>query len=88
MADEKNIANIHSIAENFNKYFAEIGPTIANKIDFASKHFHKYHNQTSELENIISVNELKDAFFSLKINKNTVYDGIRFNVVKKCFGVF
>ena len=38
-------------------------------------------------EKVISVNELKDAFFSLKINKSAGYNDISFNDVKKCFGV-
>ena len=29
---------------------------------------------------------MKDAFFSLKINKSSGYDEISFNVFKKCFG--
>ena len=33
----------------------------------------------------LSMNELKDAFFFLKINKSPGYDDIRFNVLKKCF---
>ena len=33
----------------------------------------------------LSMNELKDAFFSLKINKSPGYDDISFNVIKKCF---
>ena len=33
----------------------------------------------------LSMNELKDAFFSLKINKSPGYDDISFNVLKKCF---
>ena len=33
----------------------------------------------------ISMNELKDPFFSLKINKSPGYDEISFNVAKKCF---
>ena len=33
----------------------------------------------------LSINELKDAFFSLKINKSPDYDEISLNVVKKCF---
>ena len=53
---------MHSTAD---KYFTEIGSTLANKIDVASKHFHEYHNQTSQPENIVSVNELKHVFFSL-----------------------
>ena len=33
----------------------------------------------------LSMNELKDAFFSLKINKSPGYDDISFNVLRKCF---
>ena len=32
------------------------------------------------------LNELKDAFFLLKINKSPDHDGVSFNVMKKCFG--
>ena len=32
-----------------------------------------------------SMNELKDAFFSLKIDKSPGYDDIGFNVLRKCF---
>ena len=89
VVDKESITNIHSIAENFNKYFIEIGPNLANKINPPRKHFHEYlkEYQTCQPENVISVNELKDAFFSLKINKSPVYDNISFNVVKKCSGV-
>ena len=34
----------------------------------------------------LSINELKDAFFSLKINKSPGHDGVSFNLIKKCFG--
>ena len=33
----------------------------------------------------VLINELRDAFFSLKLNKSPGYDEISFNVVKKCF---
>ena len=39
-----------------------------------------------QLESWLSVNELKDAFFSLKISKSSGYDDISFNVVRNCFG--
>ena len=29
---------------------------------------------------------MKDAFFSLKLNKSPEYDEISFNVIKTCFG--
>ena len=41
----------------------------------------------SEMENKpLSINELKDAFLFLKINKSTGHDDISFNVASKCFG--
>ena len=90
VVDKESITNIHSIAENLNKYFIEIGPNLANKINPPRKHFPEYlkEYQTCQPENVISVNELKDAFFSLKTNKSSVYDNISFNVVKKCSGVY
>ena len=35
----------------------------------------------------LSMNELKDAFFSLKINKSSGVDDVSFSIIKKCFGV-
>ena len=34
------------------------------------------------------VNELKDAFFSLKLNKSSRVDDASFNIIKKCLGVY
>ena len=74
VVDKENITNIHSNAENFNKCFTEIGPNLVNKINPRRKHFHEYlkEYQTFQPENVISVNELKNGFFSLKINKSPV----------------
>ena len=35
---------------------------------------------------LLSINGLKDAFFSLKINKSPCHEGVSFNVIKKYFG--
>ena len=35
---------------------------------------------------IYSINELKETAFSLKADEIPGYDGMNFNVVKKCFG--
>ena len=41
----------------------------------------------SDMENKpLFINELKDAFLSLKINKSTGHDDICYNIVSKCFG--
>ena len=37
-------------------------------------------------KNFLSINELKETFFSLKTNKSPGYDDIDFNVAKKCLG--
>ena len=52
-------------------------------IDFRS--YVKEH-ESIQSECDLTVNELKEAFFSLKINKSSGYDGISFNVVKNYFG--
>ena len=86
--EKKEITDIKSIAENFNRYFTEIGPTLAKKVDSSSVNFHQYleaYNITQP-EKDLTVNELKDAFFSLKLNKSPGYDEVSFNVIKKCFG--
>ena len=53
---------------------------MANKIPNASKLFDFYITKL--------ITELKNAFFSLKINKSPGHDGLSFNVIKKCFGEF
>ena len=60
---------------------------IASKIPTDETTFETYVktvNSTME-SNPLSTNELKNAFFSLKINKSPGFDEICCNVVKKCF---
>ena len=85
LVDKISITETESIAESFNKYFTHIGPKLAKDIGTSTKSFNEYikKHDTTQPEKVISVNELKDAFFSLKINKSTGYDDISFNVVKK-----
>ena len=35
----------------------------------------------------LTINELKDTFFLLKINKSPGVHDVSFNIIKKCFGV-
>ena len=64
VVDKESITNIHSIAENFNKFFTEIGPNLANKINLPRKNFHEYlkEYQTCQPENVISVNSKMHSF--------------------------
>ena len=89
LVDKISITETESIAESFNKYFTQIGPKLAKDIGTSTQSFNDYikKHDTLQPEKVISVNELNDAFFSLKINKSAGYDDISFTVVKKCFGV-
>ena len=66
--------------------FPDIGPKLnieVSSIDFRS-YIKEHESVQSEFD--LTVNELKEGFFSLKINKSSGYDGISFNVVKNYFG--
>ena len=86
--NKTDIFDAEKIADEFNKFFTNIGTDLANKIPNASKPLDSYITKAnSSMESQpLSINELKDAFFSLKINKYPGHDGVSFNVVKKCFG--
>ena len=75
-------------AKHFNNFFTNIGPNLAKNIPTAAKPFQSYISQvnTTMSEYPLSINELKEAFFSLKSNKSPGYDEINFNIVRKCFG--
>ena len=61
---------------------------MSQKISQALKFFESYIKRVNpEMENkSLTVNELKEAFFSLKTNKSTGYDDISFNIVKNWVG--
>ena len=71
LLDMISITEIESIAESLNTYFTQIGPKLANDIGTSTKSFNEYikKHDTTQPERVISVNELKDAFFPLNINR-------------------
>ena len=74
--------------EKFNTYFTEIGGKLAKTIQASSLNVASFieNCNSTQVESTLTVNELKEAFFSLKINKSPGYDDIRFNVVRNCSG--
>ena len=71
----------------FNRFFAIVGPILAKQIPESENTFESYLVKTSATmkHKSVSIDELRDTFFSLKLNKSPRYDEIRFNVIKKCF---
>ena len=69
LVDKITITETESIAESFNKYLTHIGPKLAKDIGTSIESFNEYikKHDTTQPEKVIYVNELKDAFFSLKI---------------------
>ena len=84
----KTITYVHLIANYFNSYFTEIFPNLANEIEKSSINIEGYIKKcnSTQAEHSLSINELKDAFFPLGINKSPGFDGISFTVLKNCFG--
>ena len=83
--NKTDIFDAAKIADEFNNFFTNIGTDLTNKIPNASKPFDSYITKanTSMKSQPLSINELKDTFFSLKINKSPGHDGVSFNVIKK-----
>ena len=79
-----DIFDAAKMADEFNRFFTNIGTDLANKIPNRSKPFDSYipKANTSMESQPLLINELKDAFFSLKINKSPGHDGVSFNVIK------
>ena len=68
--------------KNLCRNFTEIGPTVVKKVDSSIVTFDKYlevYNITQPESNL-KLNELKDAFFSLKLNKS---QGKNHEIIKK-----
>ena len=76
------------IANEFNQYFTNVGPDLAKHIPTSSTHFEDFIKKTDSLLPVkaISMNEFKEACYSLKTNKSPGHDDICFNVIKQCFG--
>ena len=84
-----DVYNKPKIADAFNNFFTNIGQKMASQIPKSSKTFETYINKVNVImeSKPLSINKLKDAFFSLKINKISGIDDVSFSIVKKSFGV-
>ena len=69
------------IANEFNAFLVNFGSKFASKIPNSSTTFESYINKPDSIMEAkqLLMNELKDAFFSLKINKSPDYDEISLN---------
>ena len=77
------------IAHEFNSFITNIGKNLASKVPNASTPFEYFVNKSDFVMETkpLSMNELKDTFYSLESNKSPGYDDINYDVIKKCFGI-
>ena len=80
--EKKEVTDIKDIAEEFNNFFTNVAPNLAKKVPNSSNSCTSFLNQTHSImeKNSLSINALKEAFFSLKTTKSPGYDDINFNV--------
>ena len=78
------------IMHGFNSFFTNIEKNLASKIPHSSTPFEYFVNKSYFVMETKppSMNELKDAFYSLKSNKSPGYDDISYNVIKKMLWEF
>ena len=67
ITENKVVTDTEVIAKHINTFFTEIGPRLAKKIGTPAKTFQTYLQKckTIQTENLLTINELKDAFFFL-----------------------
>ena len=72
------------IANEFNKFFTNMGPELAKKIPAASRTFESFLSKIDATmpADPITINDFKEALFSLKTNKSPGYEEISLNVIK------
>ena len=87
--NKMDVYNKPEIADASNDFFTNIGQKLASQIPKSSKIFETYINKVNVIidSKPLLKNELKDAFFSRKMNKSSCVDDACFNIIKKCFGV-
>ena len=85
--NKNDVTSKIGIANEFNKFFTNIGPELAEKIPTASRIFENFLNKidTTMPADPVTINELKEAIFALKTNKIPGYDEVSSNVIKSCF---
>ena len=81
--NNKTVHTDNEIAEEFNKFFTNIGPKLAEKIEPTQKSFKEYLTHfDKQLDNSeLSFEEFKNAFKSLKRNKATGADDLSCNII-------
>ena len=71
MINEHEVSGKEEIANEFNTFFTNIGPELVKKVPNVSSPFRSYFqkSRTTMPTDSLTINEIKEAYFSLKIIK-------------------
>ena len=85
--NNKNIFDQKTIANSFNEYFVNVGPQLVPEISQSQRSFETYLKGFGNFfeKVILSNEEIKIAFFSLKGGKNPGFDDVNYDIVKQSF---
>ena len=74
--NKNDVTSEIGLANDFNKFFTNIGSELAKKIPTASRTFESFLNKidTTMPVDPVTINELKEIFFFLKNKKSPGYD--------------
>ena len=78
------------ISNKANNFFTDIGPELLKEIPEPARSFESYVPKSNTIipTRPVSVNELKNDFFSIKTNNCPEYDEVNFNAIRSCFDEF
>ena len=82
----QDINNLNECANYFNKYFVDVCPTLASKIDAGNNHFSQYLLEPSENSLFFTpttIHEVISIVQSLKSSKSSGPDGLSMNLIKQ-----
>ena len=87
IVDKIEIHDAKSIEEKFNEFFVNIGPNLANKTLQCDLTFQSYLPtvNTTLKETVLSKNEFKEAFKTLKRNKASGHDDLDVNIITSVY---
>ena len=85
LINEQEVSGKEEMANQFNTFFTNIGAELVKNIPNLSRPFKSYFKKVDRTmpTDSLTINEVRETFFVLKLNKSTGCDEISFNVTIK-----
>ena len=89
IVDQIEINDAHSIADKFNEYYVNVGPSLASKIPEGDISYRSYLLDVSITlgENSLTEDEFDEGFKALKSNISPGSDGLHVNIIKAVYSL-